>query len=174
MSHRRLLARVHLNVRRLLRRVRFVSCQPRGGAAALCSESGGQATTALRHLDAALLHAAAHADIAGVREALARGANPNAIRRRSRYVFGVGHFPDAHDSALLLALKSGQIAAIDVALTLREFGADPAYVNRHGETAVMLLHRAAPMVTDVFGSASASLSYQLALRWAAEPCRQPA
>lgn len=173
MSQGRLLARVRLNVRRLLRRVWSVSCQPRGDAA-LCSESGGQATMAQRHLDAALLDAAAHADVAAVRETLARGANPNAIRRRSRYVFGVGHFPDAHDSALLLALKSGQLAAIDVALTLREFGADPAYVNRHGESAAVLLHRVAPLVTDVFGTASASLSYQLALRWAAEASRQPA
>lgn len=125
------------------------------------AEASAQAARRQRTLDGELLAAAQGADAVAVVAALAQGADPNAIRRRYRTVFRLGAVADAHDSALILAMKCGQPAAIDVALQLLRHGANPAYVNRHGETAASLLGRMREAVVDVFGDADASVKWQL-------------
>lgn len=124
------------------------------------AEASVRAARRQRRLDGELLAAAQRADLEAVAAVLAQGADANAIRRRYRTVFGLGAVADAHDSALILAMKSRQPAAIDVALRLLEHGADPAYVNRHGETASSFLGRMRGAVVDVFGEADASVKWQ--------------
>lgn len=130
----------------------------------LVAERSLQAPAALplaRRLDGELLAAVRRADPIAVAAALAHGADANAVRRRYRTVFRLGAVADAQDSALLLALKSRRLPAIDVALLLLDHGADPAYENRHGETARSLLGAMQAVVDEAFGEAGRSVTWRL-------------
>lgn len=102
-------------------------------------------------LDGALCDAAQRGDIKKIQKLLGLGANPNAIRRRFRYAMYLGHIGDAHDSALLLALKAKSITGIRVSRCLLDAGANPTYTNRHGESAAQFLPALRQQVIMAFG-----------------------
>jgi ankyrin repeat protein len=94
-----------------------------------------------RKLDSALIDAVSKDDLVSVKRLLMQGANPSAIRIRYRTIFSLGHVKDACDSALIIACRRGTVRSHEIIKTLTASGANAAYVNFHGESAVLIIKK---------------------------------
>ena len=92
-------------------------------------------------LDSKLITAVLKDDLSSVMALLKQGANPSAIRIRYRTVLHLGHVQDACDSALIIACRGGTVKSHEIIKALTAGGANPAYVNFHGETAFLIIKK---------------------------------